>query len=319
MFRVLVRKYLRDVWPLLAATAFIVFGFPWVRIWAVSQFDLSRFGPLIEQFRSFEKFSPVPLEQFLTYEGVIGLTYAEPIMILCLLVWSISRGSDVVSGELSRGTMEMLLAQPIGRATLMWSQLTVAIAGLIILAMASYLGTAAGIATNAVSTEADQPEITLFGIDVTDYVLTAPPTVTRPLSQLVEPEIFLAPSINYFSLGFFVLSLAAAVSSWDQYRWRTIGIVVGIYVLSALAFVLSRTTDKARWCQYLSFLTAYQPDWMVRAVGVEDVHPFAIVLQTPEGLTLGPFGYSLVLLAAGSGCLLVATYRFSRRDLPAPL
>ena len=115
MFRILLKKYLSESILLWTALALVLFFFPWVRIWTVSQFELTGFAPLIEQFKAFEKFAPVPLEQFLTYHGIIGITFDEPVVLLCLLTWSVARGTDVVSGELGRGTMEMLLAQ-IGRA-----------------------------------------------------------------------------------------------------------------------------------------------------------------------------------------------------------
>ena len=91
MFRILLKKYYQESIWLWLALALVLFFFPWVRIWTVSQFELTGFAPLIEQFKAFEKFSPVPLEQFLTYHGIIGITYDEPVVLLCVLTWCISR------------------------------------------------------------------------------------------------------------------------------------------------------------------------------------------------------------------------------------
>ncbi len=120
---------------------------PLVRIWTVSQFELSGFAPLLNQIRVLEKFSPVPLEQFLTYDGVVGLTFDEPVLILCIVVWCIARGTDFVSGEVGRGTMEMLLAQPVSREKIALAHGSVTILGLLGLVAMTFLGLALGIHT----------------------------------------------------------------------------------------------------------------------------------------------------------------------------
>ena len=62
-----------------------------------------QFRTILEQFREFEKFAPIDFDALFTYPGRVGMTYDEPIVILCVIIWCISRGSDVVSGELGRG------------------------------------------------------------------------------------------------------------------------------------------------------------------------------------------------------------------------
>src|SRR5690242_9388332 len=115
MFRLLIKKAFLESWLLLAACSLMLLVFCWVRVWIVTRFELQRFQGFLDQLRQFEQFMPVPLEQVLTYPGSLALTFDEPVLLLCILVWSISRGSDVVSGELGRGTLEMLLAQPVSR------------------------------------------------------------------------------------------------------------------------------------------------------------------------------------------------------------
>ena len=58
---------------------------------------------------------PVSFAQIATSAGRIAVAYDDPIVLLLVTVWAISRGSDAVSGELNRGTMEMVLAQPVTR------------------------------------------------------------------------------------------------------------------------------------------------------------------------------------------------------------
>ena len=44
--------------------------------------------------------------------------YVHPLVLFSAVIWAIMRGSDCVSGEIGRGTMEMLLAQPVRRTSL---------------------------------------------------------------------------------------------------------------------------------------------------------------------------------------------------------
>jgi hypothetical protein len=71
MMRLLLKKYVNESIWLWLACGLMLYLFCWARVWIVCQFDLQQFQPFLEQFRSFEKFSPVPLEQLLTYTGSI--------------------------------------------------------------------------------------------------------------------------------------------------------------------------------------------------------------------------------------------------------
>jgi ABC-2 type transport system permease protein len=321
----LLRKYWAETWLLWSACAFILIVFPWVRLWAVSQFELAGFAPLIEQLRVLEKFSPVPLEQFLTHEGIIGLTFAEPVLLLSILTFSIARGSDVVSGEIGRGTMEMLLAQPISRLKVMAAHGIVSVGGLMSLTACCWLGLYLGILTNITPVAA--PKTTL-SIPLTGLSISNPFEPTKiemtPLYELVSPSLYLPSCLNLFALGFFVYALSVFMSSWDMYRWRTIGLVMGIYVLQLLLFVLSKSTPRARFLMPFSFFGAYQPDWMVQAISREHMPMFALyrIRASYEGflgdVEIGPLGYTSILLGLGSLLYIGGAVIFNRRDIPAP-
>jgi len=320
MFRILLGKYLQESLALGIPLAVILFVFPWIRIWTISQFELTGFGPLIEQFRVVEKFSPVPLEQFLTYQGIIALTFDEPVLLLCMLAWSISRGSDVVSGELGRGTMEMLLAQPVRRWQLLLAHAMVAVGGLAILSTLVFAGTAMGIWTNATPMRESQG----FTIPGLQWNLKMPWTSNEvnwvPLADLVDPMLYLVPTLNLFALGFAVLGLSVAISSTDQYRWRSVGVVIGIYVLQLLLFILSKSTPRMAFLKPWTFLAAYQPDWIVRTTNKspEAKGYFAMINPTNWDDRIGPMGYVSILMALGIAAFVFAFWRFQTRDLPAP-
>ena len=125
------RKSLGEARMLLLVCAVGLFFFAFVRMWLVSQVEMSRFAEIIGQLWSdLEKFSLVPLSHLLTYPGRIAVFYNEPMVVLLISVWAIARGSDVVSGEISRGTMEMILSQPVSRLQVMTTQAVIGIAGI---------------------------------------------------------------------------------------------------------------------------------------------------------------------------------------------
>ena len=326
MFRILLKKYVNEAKLLWCACALVVFFFPWVRIWTVSQFELSGFAPLIEQFRAFEKFSPVPLEQFLTYHGMIGFTFDEPVLILCILVWSIARGSDVVSGELGRGTMEMLLAQPLSRGQLYAAHAVVTIIGLMLLCGLVFFGIYLGIQTNSTPVSSTgMIRLPIFNFSVSNPFGVAT-TKMVPLLKLVSPSVYIVPTLNLFSLGFMLLGLSVMVSSFDQYRWRTIGIVISVYVLQLSLFILSKSTPRLGNLKPFSFLSAYQPDWIVQVVFHDPELAWSwwvVPAATTRGgdalpSYLGPMFYVSLLLVLGSVSYTIGYLRFKSRDLPAP-
>lgn len=325
MLRIILKKYFVETWLLWLACALVLVFFPWIRIWTVSQFELSGFAPLIEQFKAFEKFSPVPLSQFLTYEGIIGLTFAEPILLLTVLTYSIARGSDVVSGELGRGTMEMLLAQPISRLKLLWSHAFISIAGLASLCVLTWIGILIGLYTNSTMVLQPKSAVSIPGTPISfSNPFEESKTVLTPLHELVSSELYIASTLNLFSLGFFMFCLSVFMSSWDQYRWRTIGLVIGVYVAQFLLFVLSKSTPSTRFLMPYSFFGAYQPDWMVQSIANEKMPMFEIFRyrSVPNGffthIEIGPLGYSLILIGLGVGLYTAGCIIFCRRDIPAP-
>lgn len=149
--RVLVNKYIGQSSVLFLACGLVLFAFAWIRVWVVSLLDMGQFRTIVEQFREFERFSPIDFESMLTYPGRVGMTYDEPVIVFCIVIWCVARGSDVVSGELGRGTLEMVLAQPIRRTTLLWSHAVVSLAGLAALVLLVWAGIGIGLRLTTVS------------------------------------------------------------------------------------------------------------------------------------------------------------------------
>ncbi|MEZ6136212.1 MAG: ABC transporter permease subunit [Pirellulaceae bacterium] len=326
MNRLLIRKCVHESSLLLLACASMLFVFCWMRVWIVCQFDLQKFEPLLEQFRIFEKFSPVPFEQLLTYAGSIGMSFSEPVLILCVLVWSIARGSDVVSGELGRGTLEMLLSRPISRTRLLVVHFSVCTLGLAVLCSIAWMGIAVGIHTNSVTeTMSSSAELKIPFLPVgIPLQFGESVEVQTPLASRVAASRFLPTTVNLFAFGFLMLGLSTLLSCVDRYRWRTIGIVISIYVVQLLMFLLSKAVSSWRWLEDFTFFTNYQPDAIVHLAGSQPQLAWSLIVPVGQRSvlwphTLGPLGLSLQMILYGSLCFAIGLYLFHRRDLPAPL
>jgi ABC-2 type transport system permease protein len=322
MNRMLLRKSLLESRGLLLACMAALFVVGWTRVWLVSQFEMSRFQLILEQLREYERFFPVPFEQLFTYAGRIALTFDEPVVLVCMAVWAIARGSDCVSGEVGRGTMEMLLAQPVSRRQLLWSQAAVTIGGVALVAVAVWLGIYVGIRTTSVPelVPAAGWKLPLFGIEIPNF-LARKQVVWVPLSTAVDPRVFAPAVLNLFALGFFLAGVSSLFSACDRYRGRTIGLVAGLTILQMLVKLLALASDQLAWMAKLTFFTAYEPEAFVCAAARSPPEAWSFVRHTAEGrlASLGPLGYDLILIGIGLAAYVAATVIFQRRDLPAPL
>lgn len=323
MFRLLLKKALLESWLLLLACGVMVFVFCWTRVWIVTRFELHRFEPFLDQLKQFEQFMPVPLEQVLTYSGSLALTFDEPVLLLCMLVWAISRGSDVVSGELGRGTLEMLLAQPVGRIKLLLAHSLLSVAGVALLTFLVWLGLYAGIHTNSVRETIHTGASIQVPFLSFEIPIMAPheETVFVPLSQRVDAKIFVSPCFNLFAFTLFMLGLSTLLSAVDRYRWRTIGVVVSFYVLELLILLLAKATPTMAWCHAFTFFTLYQPDGIVHLMSRDPEVAWSLTAQHSKFwyTDLGPLGISLGLIAMACAFFVAAGWYFQRRDLPAPV
>jgi ABC-2 type transport system permease protein len=271
---------------LLASCAVFMFGVHWLRVWISSFFSsrdleymLSLLPPPIEQLM------PVSYAQVASAAGRIAAEYDDPVVLLLMTVWSISRGSDAVSGELNRGTMEMVLAQPVRRISVLATQAIVTVAGAALLALAAWLGTCAGLATV---------------------------TLETPIS----PRVFVPAAVNLFALGAFLAGVTTMVSAGTNYRARTIGIIGGFYAVSMVIKIVGRMAPGWDWLSYMTFFTPFEPQLLVGDAS----RAWSLWTQKTSGtIVLGGLGYDSVLIGLSLAAYALAGVIFARRDLPAPL
>ncbi|HZN35409.1 MAG TPA: ABC transporter permease subunit, partial [Pirellulaceae bacterium] len=203
MNRAVLKKCLLEARLLFAATAALLFAFCWVRVFIVSRLQMSQFAAIIEQiWDQFKDFSPVPLDQLLSYTGRIAIGYNEPIVVFGISIFAIARGSDAVSGELGRGTLEMLLAQPVSRLQVLYTQALVTVACLALLCGLTWAGTTVGIYTTRVKEDRPPPTLKLpwfkAGIPLP---VRNPEKMIVPMREKTDPKFFMAGAVNLLCFG----------------------------------------------------------------------------------------------------------------------
>ena len=317
----LIRKSFAEARLLWLACATVLFAFTWVRVWITSTIDMGQFGRILRNVPDFvERLLPVPIDQLFSYPVRIALTYEEPLVFLAISVWAISRASDCVSGELSRGTMELLLAQPVSRLQVLVTPTCVTILGAALLAAVSWCGTYAGIQTCHVEVKPWQRSLPFLNLNLPFSTQGREPTFV-PMSDLVDPHLFWSPLLNLFCFAFLLIAITTFFSAWDRYRWRTIGIVVGIFVIQQVFEVIAMSVKGYEVLGRFSFLSAYEPVVIVSHVARDKQLAWTWYLQQEANgpWELGPLSYDAILLGLGMVFLLGSAIVFRRRDLPAPL
>ena len=228
------RRTWGDQRTLLIALAGLWAAFPTLYLWLSAQIPMPAFQEVLLRAipQDWQKLSGVPFADVATPAGRVALAFVDPVVVLAATVWGITRGSDAVSGQLERGTLEMVLAAPVRRSAVFVAQAlaTTAAAALLcgVLAAAVWGAVAAG-----------------------------------PWAGQVAPVRFLPAVGNVFGLMVCVAGLAAAVSAADGQRWRTVGVMCGFYVISILAKLVGRLSGSFGWVGYLSILNAYEPQRLV--------------------------------------------------------
>jgi ABC-2 type transport system permease protein len=317
----LLRKtWLETRWLLGGCTVLMCFFF-WLRVWLVSRLDSGRFQQILEllpnQIRSLVR---VDFSFIVTHTGRVSMGFEEPMVVLIMAIWCISRGSDLVSGELSRGTMEMLLAQPISRRRAFFVPLCYALAGVVVLSMVSLLGTWLGVAT-ILANEAHYPAIKIPLVGTSIPIPFAKPIETRvPMWQLVDWRAFWPGAVNLFAVGVAMLGFATVFSAYDRFRWRAIGGVAITFILMSVVKVVAMSYAPMAWLGWASIFSAFEPALFISQTST---NPAAIWSFSFTGkgdvLMWSHWTYNLVLLGIGAGLIWHSSRVFEHRDLPAPL
>ncbi|MDG2015316.1 MAG: ABC transporter permease subunit [Pirellulaceae bacterium] len=324
MNRSLWRKCISESAILFVAIALGVFSFAWFRVHIVGEVDTSSFQKILALIpEKWLNFTAVDVEWLISYVGRTALALDEPFLIMMIAIWAIVRGSDVVSGEISRGTMEMLLAQPISRKQAFVVHSFVTVLGVLALVSIVWLGMWLAIHMTDVKVVPETSGGWQQTLGPLAFLMPQQEVelISEPMSEHVRAAVFFPGLANLFFLGCFIAGLASLFSAFDRFRWRTLGAVVAIYMVAAMIKILGMSSETFQWAEWFTFFSLYEPELSIKLCET-DPSAFWQLMRFDEAgqwVGFGQLGHNL-LLGCGALLFFVTAYRvFKKRDIPAPL
>jgi ABC-2 type transport system permease protein len=319
---VLYRKLLRDVRiPLVAVSALLcLFAGLWVK---VTVQVTTRIAPLLSLAGTLGNFGPTffmdlflkgpgkTMQTFLGGEDVnftnpqdtLTLVGTHPLVQAIVCIWAIGRAAGAIAGEIDRGTMELLLAQPVARWKVILAHLLVDVTVIPILCVALAAGIHIG-----VSVVGD------FTVDpgVYEAVHMKPP---NPLpSYSVNPRVVIPGLLNTAALLFAVSGFTMWLSAAGRSRTRVLGLAILAALTQFLVNVIGQLWDGMAFLRPFTVFYYYQPQ-AINMRGAWTVDPG----MAWTGKPLISVNVIWVLGLVGAVGYLLAWRTFTRRDVPAPL
>ena len=222
-------RSLRDGWLMLVSCSLLTAAFVCLRVWIASRIKFDAFVKLFSEGLKFiSNMLPVSIEDLASPLGRVGFSFEELPVVILMGLWTVARGTDCLAGRVGSGTMEMLLAQPLRRVTLVLSHTAVTLLGAAIIAIAAWCGVG-------------------LGLRISEF--DSPPTWSQ----------FVPAAVNYFGLGVFMTGAATLVSALARTRSQAVGIVIGIYVVELTLMIIARLSPDLKWLEWLTILSAYEP------------------------------------------------------------
>jgi len=316
------RRAAHDAQWLLAACTAITFGFCWLFVWLISRLQTGRLREILKLIPDeFETFLRVPADFLTSYAGRIAVAYDDPVVYMTVAVWAIARASDAVSGPLGRGTMELVLSQPVSRTQVLLSNAAITVVGIVVISASAWLGTAAGVATVQVEKEPERIRVPLFNIEFGNPFQGQKEPEYEPMSLHTRAHYYLPAAASLAAMGVFLAGVTTLLSATDRYRWRTIAIIAGFFVVQMIIKVAAVAVPALGWLAYFTFFGAYEPQQWVYYAAERPETAWSYLLLTTEGAwrAPGPLMCHLTLVLLGLISYAAAVVVFCRRDLPAPV
>ena len=319
---VLYRKLLRDIrWQLLAVFVLLAtFAGLWVRVTQEVTTQVSPFITLISTMQAWrpdyihDLFFRGPGKMLQTFLGgddvkfidpqqTLAVAAAHPLVQAIVCIWAIGRAGGAIAGEIDRGTMELLLAQPLARKKLILAHFLIDLTVIPILCLGLIVGIYIGTAI-----------VGEFTVDpgVYEAVRMKPP---NPLpTYTVDPSIVRYGMLNTAALAFAISGYTMWISSAGRSRNRVLGFAILITLIQFIINVIGQLWTGMSFVRPFSVFHYYQPQ-AINLRGAWTVDPGLAWFGKP----LLQVNVLLVLVLVGTVGYLMALRTFIRRDVPAPL
>ncbi len=300
----LVRKLLRDLrWPLFFVSLLLcAFQCFWAKIAQRISADLM---PYLLELAPPEEVEQVIFEgpgkimrtmmggeniSLFNVLDVVTVGYVHPLMLTVFGVWAIGRASGAIAGEIDRGTMELLLAQPLARFRIILSHLTVDLITIPILCLSLWAGN-------------------WIGVYLVDLRVD-PKQIGAPVDAgMFGPGLWWVGALM-FAIGGYTMWLSSA----GRFRGRVMGLAVLVTLVQFIIQVVGQLWSAIEFLRPFTVFFYYQPQqvilkdqWMVNLGTVWKLNEPLAINGLAVLITVGVTGYALAL------------WTFCRRDLPAPL
>jgi ABC-2 type transport system permease protein len=256
---------------------------------------------------------------------MLSIGYVHPLMQTVFCIWAIGRAAGAIAGELDRGTMELLMAQPLPRSRLILAHLCVDAVTIPILCLSLWVGNWIGdrlmgpIEVRPLPTMPIKPaylvELGPFKVRLDEPRLTTPSPTPETKDRLAVRSSDFGPAL--FVVGGLLFAVSGAtmwLSAAGRFRWRVLGLAVLIALVQFLINVIGQLWDGMELLRPLTIFYYYQPQQVILGrhwtVGLSEWNGGQPLFAVPMPVILygvGLFGYGMAL------------WTFSRRDLPSPL
>jgi ABC-2 type transport system permease protein len=341
---ILIRKLLRDVWLALVVVCLLLAAFQclWFK---VTQRICGDLVPLITGLSRRGGVDAAAVQNVL-FQGpgkilrtlmggeriqldnamdMLSIGYVHPLMQTIFCIWAIGRAAGAIAGELDRGTMELLLAQPIPRYRLVLAHLCVDALTIPVLCLSLWAGNWLGdwlmgpIEVQPLPATPSKPaylvEFGPFKIRLEEPRLTMPSRGSQTTDRLaVRPSAFGPALLLVGGLLFAVSGATMALSAAGRFRWRVLGLAVLIALVQFLVNLIGQMWDVMEPLRPLTVFYYYQPQQVILGQ-----HWSVSLSEWNGGQALFPMPMPVVLYGVGLLGYGLALWTFNRRDLPAPL
>jgi ABC-2 type transport system permease protein len=222
---------------------------------------------------------------------MLTVGYVHPLVIIIFCLWAVGRAAGAIAGELDRGTMELLLAQPLARFRLILTHFCVDLTVIPVITLSVWLGSWLG--------------IRLVGLQ----------EVSGPAAKPIHASMYGPALWNVAALLFAISGYTMWLSSTGRFRNRVLGVAILITLVQFLVNVVGQLWDVVSPLRPYTVFYYYQPQQIIlRQRWTVDAG-----LYFPGSLGYVPLNGVVVLFSVGAIGYALALWTFCRRDLPAPL
>jgi ABC-2 type transport system permease protein len=214
-------------------------------------------------------------------QDMMSIGFVEPAVLIMLSIWAIGRSSAAIAGEIDRGTMELLLAQPIRRSQVILAHLLVDLTTVPLLCLCIWSGMWLGTWLVGLQKDDIAPELH------------------------VDPVRFLPGLLYVVALTLAINGYTLLLSAAGRFRNKVLGLAIIITLVQFLVNLIGQLWEPMSWMRPFTVFYHYQPQPMV----LHDGWTGNSEVWQHLGILLG---------VAVTGYLL-AWWTFCKRDLPAPL